>query len=113
VSVTEPRPFGKTPFRRMPYSALDVGTSRLTWAPGGQPTTLDAAAAAMLDCFEEPLTPEELSRDLHTALALEEDVARRAANSTAYALQMASLIVAEGLEPPEVFRFNYPPSGSM
>lgn len=108
------REFGATPFSQAPHARLSLGSGgSLAWAIGGNPTALDAAAAAILDCYEDAPTPEELVEDLQAVFELDEDVARRSIINTTYALQMSGLILAAGVQPQPRRRFNYPPAGSF
>ena len=85
---------------------------RVAWPQGGLPAALDPAAAAMLDCFDEPLSASELAADLVAALELPSDDARRSAVRITHSLLLTGHIVPDGLEPMPSTRLSYPPSAS-
>lgn len=99
-------------FHMAPQAVLDGGGFRIAWPHGGLPVALDRAAAAILDCFSEPLSARELAEDLEVALDLPEEDARRSAVSTTLALRNTGHLILDGQRPMPATRLTYPPSAS-
>ena len=99
-------------FRVAPQAVLEREEFRIAWPHGGLPVALDRAAAAMLDCFVEPLTPRELAGDLEAALGLAPNDAQRSAASTALTLRNTGHLILDGQVPMPAVRLSYPPSAS-
>lgn len=99
-------------FRAAPQAAIDRPAFRVAWPHGGLPVALDRAAAAMLDCFSDPLSARELAEDLVVALGLSPHEAQRSAGSIVASLLNSGHVIPEGLEPMPATRLGYPPSAS-
>jgi hypothetical protein len=113
MSPTEYPTFRNTRLITVPHASIRVGSaSVLAWADSGQPTVLDAASAAMLEAFAEPLSPGELATDLEVVLGLDGDVAKRSAASTARALRDSGLVIPEGEQQAASWNYHYPPDAT-
>lgn len=95
-----------------PQAVLERPDFRIAWPQGGLPVALDRAAATMLDCFTDPLTPRELADDLVAALDLSPDDAQRSAATITHALLNTGHLIPEGLRPMPSASLGYPPSAS-
>jgi hypothetical protein len=99
-------------FVTAPQAVLERDEFRISWPPGGLPMALDPAAASMLDCFEEPLSPRELAADLVAALGMDARSAERTALTLADSLLRSGQLIPEGLNPMPTSHLSYPPSAS-
>ena len=88
--------FRESRFTVAPHARVEAQSFHMIWPQGGLPVAFDPAAAAILDCFGVPASPQEVADDLVAALGLEPDTALRAAVSTALALRQSGHIIAEG-----------------
>jgi hypothetical protein len=100
-------------FVAAPQATLTRPAFRVAWPDGGLPVALDVAAAAMLDCFEEPLTPRELADDLVAAIGIEPAVALESASSVAHTLLRSGHVIPEGMVPMPPHSLTYPPPASV
>lgn len=99
-------------FVASPAAVLELTESRLVWPLGGHPAALDAAAAAMLDCFEQPLSGAELAEDLIDALEMQSSEAERVVRDLVTTLLASGHLIPEGLRPMPTALMGYPPSAS-
>ena len=93
----------------VPYS---VGSLGVAWAKDGAAIALDEAAATILHCFDEPVTPRELAADLAEAVGLGSDVALRSVCVLAASLGTSGHLIPFGIEPRPAQHLAYPPSAS-
>ena len=84
----------------------------MVWPASGVPAAFDDAAAALLDCFWEPLTINELANDLEAAVGLTRAQAVTSAFTFVSALLSSGHLIREGLNPMPVSLLSYPPSAS-
>ena len=66
----------------------------------------------MLDCYQEPATPDEIASDLQEVAGLDRETARTSSANAAHWFRSAGLIVSEDQQPKESWRFHYPPAAS-
>lgn len=93
-------------------STLEHPEFRISWPAGGLPVALDPAAASMLDCFDEPLSPRELAADLTAALDMDPEVAERTALNLTHSLLRSGQLIPDGMVPMPASYLSYPPSAS-
>ncbi|MBA2282229.1 MAG: hypothetical protein H0W25_13515 [Acidimicrobiia bacterium] len=99
-------------FVAAPQASLNRPAFRVAWPGGGLPVALDLAASAMLDCFDEPLSPRHLADDLVAALGLEPAVALESASSVAQTLLRSGHVIPDGMVPMPPDSLAYPPPAS-
>lgn len=103
---------GETLYRAAPRAEVTLAEARLTWPPGGHPAALDAAAAAILDCFAEPLSLGDLVTDVVAATGIDRATAVSAITALAARLLHSGHLVAEESRPAPPSEFWYPPTAS-
>lgn len=99
-------------FRRAPQAVLDLDQFHVAWPDGGLPVALDAAAHAMLQCFDSLLSTRELAQDLVATIGLSAEEADRSALSLVDSLLRTGHLIPEGLEPMPTSLLGYPPAAS-
>ena len=104
--ASEPR------FVAAPHALLECEGFRIGWPYGGYPAALDAAAATLLDCFSDPLSPAELAEDLIIAIGLDSDEAHRSVGLFAAGMVATGHLLPEGLSPMPTSLLSYPPAAS-
>lgn len=95
-----------------PRGWSEVGDLSVAWAKDGTAIALDQAAATILRCFDEPVTPRELAADLVEAVGLGSDVALRSVCALAASLGSSGHLIPSGIEPRPASHLAYPPSAS-
>ena len=93
-------------------ASLERDAFRISWPHGGYPAALDAAAAALLDCFSQPASPAEVAEDLVAVVGLDADEALRTVGAFAAGLLASGHLIPEGLSPMPTSLLSYPPSAS-
>lgn len=95
-----------------PAATLERDGFRIVWPEGGHPAAFDVAAAAMLDCFDQPLLPGELADDLVAALGLGRAIAAQTVAGLIASLLGSGHLIPDGANPTLSSTLAYPPSAS-
>lgn len=95
-----------------PRSWTDVAGLSVAWATDGAAIALDEAAATILRCFDEPVSPRELAADLVEAVGLEPNAALRSVCALSASLGSSGHLIPVGIEPRRASHLAYPPSAS-
>ena len=96
----------------LPVAVLQRPTSRLVWPIGGYPAVFDEVATTLYDCFEDPVTVDELAADLVDALNMDMGTAVTTLFGFSSALLSSGHLIPEGMNPMPVSHLSYPPSAS-
>ncbi len=96
----------------LPAAVLQRPTSRLVWPIGGYPAVFDEVATTLYDCFEEPVSVDELAIDLVDALNMDMGTAVTTLFGFTTALLSSGHLIPEGMNPMPVSHLSYPPSAS-
>lgn len=99
-------------FRCAPMAKASTREARVIWPVSGVPAAFGDAAAALYDCFGEPLAVNELAEDMRAAVGLTEAEAVTSAFAFVNALLSSGHLIREGLDPMPVSLLSYPPSAS-
>lgn len=99
-------------FRAAPAAEVSTASARVIWPVGGVPAAFDAAASALFDCFDQPLSIPDLAADLVDAVGLSEPEAMTTAFGFVSGLVQSGHLIREGLKPMPVSLLSYPPSAS-
>lgn len=84
----------------------------LAWPLMGVPSALDPASAAILECFADAATIDEVAEDLADAAGINpEDAARTVRVLADHFVQTGHLALADGTQLPHL-TWSYPPSAS-
>lgn len=95
-----------------PRSWAEVAGLSVAWARDGTAIALDEAAATLLRCFDEPVSPRELAADLVEAVGLEPDAALRSVCALSASLGSSGHLIPVGIEQRRAPHLMYPPSAS-
>ena len=99
-------------FRKLVAVEHDGDGFRLAVAPDGTPVALDPFAAAVLDCFTEWATIDEIATDLEEAVALDRPTAVDSVLRVVGTLVGSGHLEVEGQSPPSRTGPLYPPLAS-
>ena len=99
-------------FHAGPAAEVATSSARIIWPVGGVPAAFDAAASALFDCFDQPLSIPDLAADLVAAVGLSEPEAMTTAFGFVSGLLQSGHLIREGLNPMPVSLLSYPPSAS-